>query len=201
MKIIVFFLWLATVPRCFAQTDTNVIGTGTWSEVVVDSKGYGLRGRLLVYDDHVRESENHARVYLELQHVFRDFWGFPMEFHFDLSHTNELHFELHDAHGQPMASTGIAIVGMLPPPYRVVLPCDSTLRFRADSCNLGPGSRPDGLEILTFPVCWMLPPGSTNSYFLSATFTPPKDSPSSPDNHVWQGTLRLPAVKIQVGKP
>jgi hypothetical protein len=50
-------------------------------------------------------------------------------------------------------------------------------------------------------ICWTIPPNATNDFFLSATFTPSKDHPSPLNYHVWQGTLKLPKVKIPAKKP
>ena len=64
MKIIAFLLLVACLPCCFGQTDTNLLASGDWSDVVKDGDGYALRGRLLVYDEHT--APNHARIYMEL---------------------------------------------------------------------------------------------------------------------------------------
>jgi hypothetical protein len=80
------------------------------------------------------------------------------------------------------------------------LPCESTVRVRADML-LGPQSKPEGLEVFVPGGCWIIPPNSTSDFFLSATFTPPKDHPSPLNYHVWQGTLKLPKMKIPVKKP
>ena len=73
MKTIASFLLFACLPCCFGQTDTNLLATGEWSEVVKDS-GSALCGRLVVYDDSSPSANNHVRVYLELQHVFQGGW-------------------------------------------------------------------------------------------------------------------------------
>ena len=75
------------------------------------------------------------------------------------------------------------------------MPCVSTVRLRVDKLE-GFQSKPEGLAILVPGGCWIIPPNATGDFFLSATFTPPKDHPSSLHYHVWQGTLKLPKVKI-----
>src|ERR1051325_8463209 len=150
MKIIAVLLLLASCQYCLGQTDTNVIATGDWSEVVRDDDGHAvhaLRGRLLVYDDQTQSAANHARVYLELQNVFEGGWSLPLEVHFAIGLGGNLHFELRDRFDKPIPMrTGFEIIGPMPYPYHVTLPCDSTIRLRADIYTLGPQSKADGLE-------------------------------------------------------
>jgi len=200
MKIITLFLLFACLQSCFGQTDTNVIATGDWSETVTEGD-HTLRGRLLVYDEQSRSAANHARVYLELQHVFKGGWANPLEVYFDSGIGNALHLELRDGLDQPIPQAHVAIRGPVPSPCWITLPCDSTVRLRADTYTLGPLSKPDGLEILVRDGCWIIRPNATNDFFLSGSFTPPKDHPSCLNYHVWQGTLKLPQVKIPVKKP
>jgi len=196
MKTIVLFLLLAPIQCCFGQTDTNVIATGDWSEVV-----NGLRGRLLVYDDQGSSAANHARVYLELQHVFQGAWAIPLEIYYDIGVRDDLHLEVRDRLDKPIPLAPIAIRGFVPNPCWVTLPCDSIVRLRADLYTLGPQSKPDGLEILAPHGGWIIQPNATNDIFLCGSFTPPKDHPSCLNYHVWQGTLNFPKVKIPVKKP
>jgi hypothetical protein len=194
-------LILACLPCCFGQVDTNLIATGDWSEAIRDAGGCILRGRLLVYDDLGRSSANHARVYLELQHVFQSGWTSPLEVYFNYDMVgNDLHFEMRDKLGQPIPSEPVNRAGWVPNSCWVTLPCDSTVRLKADSLS-GSLSKPDGLEIVVNDACWLIRPNATNDFFLSATFTPPKDHPSPLGYNVWQGTLKLPKVKIPVKKP
>ena len=202
MKTIALFLLLACLPCCFGQTDTNLIATGDWSESVTDSGGATLRGRLLVYDERSPNALNHARVYLELQHVHvsESAWDNPTEVYFEFAMRNDLNFEMRDKFDQSIPSVGVYKWGPVPDPYWVTLPYESTVRVRADTL-LGPEAKPAGLEILVPGGCWIIPPDATNDFYLSATFTPPKDHPSPFDYHVWQGTLKLPKVKIPIKKP
>ena len=201
MKTIALFLLLASVPCCFGQTDTNVIATGDWSEIVSDDAGYPLRGRLIVYDSQGRNSWGiwtPARVYVELQHVCRDVGRFPIEFEVD--DMKCLRFEMRDAFDRPIRSELVAGVQPVPPSYKAILPCDSTLRLLADR-NGGFQSKPDGLWILVNGGSWLIRPNATNSYFLSAKFSPSTNHIVSEDNHLWQGSLKLPKVQIPVKKP
>src|ERR1035441_3074248 len=113
--VVVFFLLLASFQCCFGQTDTNVIAVGDWSATVPDKDGHLLRGRLLVYDE--QTAHNHARIYLELQHVFDGGrWDGPFEIYFN-GRDDTLHFEMRDGHGQPVPMYPVSIRGMSPSPY------------------------------------------------------------------------------------
>jgi hypothetical protein len=199
MKAIALFLLLPSVGCGFRQTDTNVIAVGAWSEPVSDSDGRTLRGRLLVYDE--QSAPNHARIYLELQHVFKSAWSNPLEIYFDIGLSNDLHFEMRDQLDQPVPRFPVRIRGPAPSPCWVTLSCDSTVRLRADTYTLGPPSKPDGLEILVRGGCWLIGPNATNDFFLSGSFTPSTDHPSPLQYHVWRGTLKLPKVKVSLTKP
>ena len=202
MKAFALFLLFACLPCCFGQTDTNLLATGDWSETVTDGGGHALRGRLLVYDDRSPSAAGHARVYLELQHVFLGGWDNPVEvyFQFGWGDRNGLQFELRDQLDQPIPTRPIAVRMPIPNPYWVTVPCESTVRLRADDKG-GLQPNAEGLVILVPGACWVLPPNATNDFFLSATFTPTKDHPSALNYHVWQGTLKLPKVKIPAKKP
>jgi hypothetical protein len=154
---------------------------------------------LLVYDE--QSAPNHARIYLELQHVFKGAWYNPLEIYFDIGLSDDLHFEMRDKFDQPVPQFPVKIRGPAPNPCWVTLPCDSTVRLRADTYTLGPPSKPDGLGILVRGGCWLIRPNATNDFFLSGSFTPSTDHPSSLKYHVWRGTLKLPKVKIPVEKP
>jgi hypothetical protein len=194
MKAIALFALLACLPCCFGQTDTNLLAAGDWSETVHDGDS-ALRGRLLVQND---TKANRARVYLELQHLFEGGWSIPVEVYYDIGRCEALHPELRDLLGQPVYRKAASIRMVTPMPYWVTLPCDSTLRLRVDWGTLSPPPEPDSLELHIGWTCWVIRPNATNDFYLSATFTPSKDHPSSTPYHVWHGTLKLPKVKIPV---
>jgi hypothetical protein len=194
--------WLLSAELCFGQTDTNLIAAGDWSEAISDNARYVLRGRLLVYDESTKSSSGHARVYLELQHIYPGAWMPSVEVYYDIGQSDDLHFEMHDERDQPIPKQLFPIRGMMPSPCWVTLPCDTTTRLRADTYTLSTTPKPNGFEIMVYHSgCWLIPPNATNDFFLSATFTPSKDHPSPLKYHVWQGTLKLPKVKIPVQKP
>jgi len=201
MKTIALCLLLASLSCCLGQTDTNLIAAGDWSEAVTDRFQHTLRGRLLVYDEQSRSAANHARVYLELQHVFTGGWDNPAEIYFDIGLNDDLHFDMRDSLDRPIPQYPVTIRGPAPNPCWVTLPCDSTVRLRADTYTLGPKEKVDGLEVLVRNGCWLIRPNATNEIFLSGSFTPSPNHPSPLKYDVWQGTLKLPKVKIPVRKP
>jgi hypothetical protein len=109
---------------------------------------------------------------------------------------------MHDALDKPIPPQSVSLRTIWTPnPYHIILPCDSTIRVRADMYNLGTGSKPDGLDVFVSDGQWIIHPNATNDFFLSATLVAPKDRPSPLKYlHVWQGTLKLPKVKIPVKK-
>jgi hypothetical protein len=194
-KISISFLLLLTCRCCFGQTDTNLIAAGDWSALVRDDQSEPfLRGRLLVYDAvQGKSGADHARIYLELQDVSTNGWYGPIEIY---CFGTNLDFEMQDGRGQPIPSMALLRWELEPAPYWVTLPCDATVRIRADDATGGLDPKPNGLEINTANKCWVIPPNATNDFFLSASFTPLKDHPSPLNYHIWQGTLKLPPVKI-----
>ena len=199
MKSAIVFLLLSAGQLCFGQTDTNLLATGDWSEIVHSSKlgprGPALRGRLLIYDDRAESAAHHARVYLELQHVFAGAWYDPVEIYYDTgAGKTNLFLEVCDGRGQRIRSIGGIRWGAVLGPCWLTLPCDATMRLRADECTLGPATRPDGLEILVESGTWIIPGNATNAFYLSGSFTPGKGLRSS--LLAWEGTLKLPSVRI-----
>jgi hypothetical protein len=210
MKIILSFLMFAASHYCLAQTYTNLIGVGDWSEPVNDA-GIAVRGRLLVYDHTVEtafDHPNHALVYLELQHIYPTNMVdryFIVEIYYDpnMGVDNEppgLLLELSDEHHQPPPSTLIqSFNGSFTSPYWITLPLDTTVRIRADFISVGT-EETNGLNILGRPGQWTIPYHAINDYYLRGTFVSTKDHPSPLHYHIWQGTLELPPVKIPAKK-
>lgn len=140
-----------------------------------------------------------ARVYLELQHGFSGGWYLPIEVYFDITHG--LQFEIRDASGSPVRSEPYSTGAFLPSPCWLTLPCDSIVRVRADP-GWGSQRKTEGVSILLLNGgLWVIRPGSTNESFLSATVSPPTNHQSALKYNVWQGTLKLPKVKIPAKKP
>ena len=200
MKLIASLLLLVACDCCLGQTDTKLIAAGGWSEAVRDAKCLAsLRGRLLVYYDEEPSTNNYARVYLELQHVGpTNAWNLPVAVYYAPCGTDaNLQFEMSGEDGRRIRRMGGIRWGAGVPPCWVTLPCDATLRLRAD-LHFRPTPKPSGLEIDISGGPWVIAPQTTNG-FLSGTFTPYCfDHPGLRRGQVWQGSLKLPGVKIAV---
>ncbi len=195
-------LVLVSCQSVLGQSDTNLVAIGDWSTPVADSDGYTLRGRLLVARplppttvgrNRARFVPN-ARVYLELEHPFTRAWYPPIEIYFDP--VKDLRFSMHDALDQPIPSEPVAIRGPVPPRSWVTVPCDATLKLRADLRMGTTNGREDALTIGTLGGHWTIRPGTTNEYLLSGRFTATTNQPSAFLYHRWHGTLDLPKLKI-----
>jgi hypothetical protein len=209
MKILSVIFLLAVGHCCFAQTDTNLIGAGAWSEPVRDGKVWDavtLRGRLLLYDDQAGDTRNQARVYLELQHIFDIKTPLnPVEIYYNpnMGVDNEppgLLLGLRDAQGQEIPDRPIhAFNGSFNKPYWITLPDDSTVRIPTDYFATG-YTETNGLNIMGRPRWYTVPHHATNDFYLYGTFIATNSHPSPLNYHMWQGTLELPPVKIPAKK-
>jgi hypothetical protein len=187
MKMVVFILLLAFTESGSGQTSTNLMTQGNWSEPT-----NGIRGRLLFLGERRRweDGTRLGAVYVELQNV--GFEGAVNVYHDPKN--SPLHCELRDSGGKTVAPTWGGSDGA-PESSWVALRKGSTVRLDA---SLGPAFAPIGPNFI-FTVgmdqMWVLPPATTNGLLLSGAFTviPPKDESRQPR---WEGTLRLPAVKI-----
>ena len=80
----------------------------------------------------------------------------------------------------------------------------ATVRLRADLYAYVLTPKPDGLLVMLGSGTWIIPANAradapanaAAEFYLSGTFTPPADHPSALKYHIWQGTLKLPKVKI-----
>ena len=227
MKTLLAICLLAIGHCCWAQTDTNLLATGDWSAPVTDGKGNDtatLRGRLLVYDVLASDTNNfgHARVYLELQYLKGPIEQGPVAIYYDVgldyytagrgviitpnasgTITNgihiqpSIHLEMRDGHDQRYHNEATTINGGFPAPFWIVLPCEATMRLRADLYMLADSQRPNGLQIFVNGGACTIPPHATNDYYLCGTFSSPMDETNPYQQYsAWHGTLNLPKVKI-----
>lgn len=206
MKSFVLLLVLALSGACFGESDNTIVTAGEWSAAVRDDAGYVVRGRLIVRVCSQTQATQvggiiqipdfwpDASVHLELE-VRRDTGGPPIEFDMQC-----LHCELHDASDRPVQPN--ALLGKKELGFsRMQTGCNSTAQWGVSLCiadltRTADPKLPTGFRIAVTPGVWVLPPGDTNSYYLSGTFSLPTNHIASSTNHTWGGILRLPKVKV-----
>jgi hypothetical protein len=203
MKYIECCLLVACCHCCFGQPATNFLVTGDWSDFVRDDAGYAVGGRLLIGDSSSTNKSGRSgnvKVYVELCHFDEGFHGLPIEIY--VEDLNCLRFELRDGSGERIrpkkASEIFQISRGVEAAYRLTIPCDSTVRLRADY-NLRGEKKPGEFDVTVPGVFWRIRREATNDFFLSGTFSPPTNTVSG-GCHGWNGTLELPKVRIPVEK-
>jgi hypothetical protein len=156
-----------------------------WSEMVD-----GIRGRLVI--DHGPDfgGAEMTVVYLEIQNVSDS--ADAKNVCFDEDH--QFKWQLVDERGELVRDEhGIAASIMVPGPYWIVLPYDSTLRFRVSVS--GYGISPEGGVALQLPgAFWQVQRKREGAYFLSATFA--SVMAKEERRHAWKGVLVLPKVQL-----
>ncbi|MFO0869728.1 MAG: hypothetical protein U0935_12420 [Pirellulales bacterium] len=178
---------------------------GPWSRPVSDSRGYALRGRLVMAERQREEGLREVAVYVELQDASEHVGG-TMRVFCDLGKTDfrepaksGLHCELRGPDKRPVPSTTVLFSGAVPSSQWVLLPSDSTIRLRASPFGL---YRRDSLMIASsLGSQWEIPADDRREYSLSGTFTvdPEEGRTTIQDPHIWRGTLDLPALTIVAG--
>jgi hypothetical protein len=189
----------------FAQADDapRVIASGEWSKPVADSRGYALRGRLVICEQQ-RGDRRETPVYVELQDAC-EFIGQSMRLYCDMGkhdfrpeYKGGLNCELRDKDDKPVEPTSFPFGGATPISQWVTLPKDATIRLRATPFGI---SRDKALSICPhLGKLWVIADDDPNDYSLSGTFTiDPAEALTPADlgnDHIWRGTLELPAVKL-----
>lgn len=170
-----------------ARPGIDVVAVGGWSEPVL-----GVRGRLVITlgrllgDGKAREST----IYLELQEI-ADAVGHPKEIYFDPAH-ERLKCELTDAEGKVIAPQGFPRSGGNPAACWITLPYNSTISLAVSPYAFG--RRPeDGLMLPLIRDQWVIPSGE--SRLLGGTFQVQAPQGHGRE-HVWEGTLTLPKMKV-----
>ena len=186
--------WTAPPPK--------LVATGDWSKPVADSRGYAVRGRLVLCERMVGEDRREVAVYVELQDV-KESIGESMRLFCDLGRTDfraeykgGLRCELRGKDKRMVKPTPFAFSGAVPKSEWVVLPTDATIRLRASPFGI---HRKKAMALApTLDSLWVIPDDDPNEYFLSGTFTVDPGSDRTPpgEGHVWHGTIQLPAVRI-----
>jgi hypothetical protein len=187
-KLLLAFLSITVCQFGMAGPVSDPSSFGEWSQPT-----NGLRARLAFAEDAKLYGTRMGVLYLELQNVSL---GDTMYVYYRAA-SSPFRCELRDSAGKTNETTGCAYDGWIPAPCWLSLPHDSLLRFRV---TLGGFAVPrDGGLFIAGCVsdCWAIPSSATNDYFLSGTLSvaAPKDETRP---RVWEGTLKLPLVRIPV---
>ena len=184
-------MWTKLFPMCAAILMTALSSyaatpeTGAWSDVVK-----GVQGQLIISEDQPFNGTKIVAVYLELRNVSNV--GDAIEIYFDPIHTFQC--QLLDPNDRAVATAGLPASIMIPHPFWLILPYDSSLRFRISVSGYGV---PQNERALIPLECgdWVIKSGDVSDYKLEVTFVvnPPK---VDIDRRVWKGTLKLPGVKV-----
>ena len=172
------------------------IAVGEWSSEWAD----GLRGRLLLFKGRSLSPEaRETLVFVELENKIAGRL-------FDLYFAPEnLKCKLHNAAGEAVPARQMTdherklFERRQPASCWVTLPAASALRLRVSPYCRGVAKNV-GLLIPLGHTSWLIKAGDAGDYFLSGVLTvsPPKDHGRA---NAWHGRLRLPKMKISIGKP
>jgi hypothetical protein len=185
-----------------AAVGPKLIAAGEWSKPVADTRGFSVRGRLVLCEKRVSDDRREVAVYVELQDA-SEFIGSPMRLFCDFGKTDfgpeykgGLQCELQDKDKKPVNETPFAFSGAVPKSEWVTLPSDATIRVRASPFGI---HRARAMAIAPdLGKLWVIGDDDPNEYFLSGTFTvdPATGRNTIQEPHVWRGTIVLPTVRI-----
>lgn len=193
MRWAAFFLLL--MAACLHASEPTAVGE--WSQAV-----RGLRGRLLLAEDAPFNGTRMVAVYLELQNVSDVLNALLVDF-------QPPDVDLVDADGKSIPQSHPPASVMTAWPHTLVLPNDSTLRFRVSV--QGYGIPKDGGVALQFDTaCWIVPLDGAEEKYLRGSFVASESSrggtegqrqDSERGNRAWRGTLHLPRIKVPPSAP
>lgn len=200
-------LALVSVALCGstrAVETPRVIASGEWSKPVADARGYAVRGRLVLCEKKVAEDRRESAVYVELQDA-SPFIGSGMRLFCNFRPVQPdskagMRFELRDGNKKLVPSQPFAFGGAVPMPQWVTLPTDATIRLRTSPFGV---HRPKALAIAPqLSDLWIIADDDPKEYFLSATvvISSPAESGPGASDHVWSGSVELPAMRIRNGR-
>jgi hypothetical protein len=207
-KNFISFLLLLVFRCCFAGSAANPTSFGEWSDSTIGGSGFHarLKARLVVSETTDDSGSRTAIVYVEFQntnHLVNTlyfYWG---------GTNSTLDCELRDSSAKSVPRAWNAYSGVIPDPIWLALPEDSILRFRPDLVDWSALNGELTIDAGSYVESWRIPRGDTNDYYLSGTLTLTIPSgihpPTLPGNNIqpipWQGTLKLPPVKISAKSP
>lgn len=196
------FLQLAIACACQASEPPRDIAVGEWSKPVADSRGYALRGRLVLAEKRYSDERREVAVYVELQDASEAIGG-GMRIFCDLGKTDfsgatktGLSCELRDEDDQLVPSSAFPFSGAVPQSEWIHLPSDGTIRLRSSPFGV---YRAGAMAISPqLDRLWVIPDGDPKEYTLSGAFTvdPDEGRNTIHDPQIWRGTIELPAIRI-----
>jgi hypothetical protein len=202
IRRLAMLLFATAVVSGRAAEPPKVLATGDWSKPVADKRAYALRGRLVLCEEPRGDGRRHIAVYVELQDASEAIGG-PMRIFCDMGrhdfrpeYKGGLHCELRDQDGKSIKTRPMAFSGAVPASEWVKLPPHATIRIRATPFGI---SREKARAICPqLDKLWEIADDDANEYFLSGTFTvdPPDGPVAAGKEHIWMGTITLPAMKI-----
>lgn len=188
---------------CQAALIPQPIAEGDWSKPVIDSRGYSIRGRLVVCVKNVNQGRREFAVYVELQDVCNFVNGSGMELICDLGKTDfrpecqgGLQSEFRDKSKNLVKPSGYPFGGAVPLSEWIRLPSDGMVRIRATPFGI---YRDKAMAISPeINKLWVIRDDDHAEYFLSGIFTidPSKEQRPTEAGHVWRGKIDLPAVRL-----
>lgn len=175
---------------------------GAWSDSVADSRGYSLRGRLVLVDKVGHNGKRESVLFVELQDTC-PFIGNGNQVFCDMGKTDfrpeyqgGLNCEMVDKNNQTIKSVAIAFGGAVPKSEWVKLPADASIRVRATPFGL----RRDNARVVCphLGAMWVIENGDKHEYVLKGTFVvQPREGKGIDESlHAWSGKLVLPPLTI-----
>lgn len=192
-------IWCGSSEAGHAIEPAPVLVTGEWSEPVTDSRGFAVRGRLVIGEKWVGDLRE-TPLYIELQDAgdsiteVKQLYCDLGKHDFRPEYSGGLRCELRDSDGQLVEYAFLSFSGAVPQSQWVSLPAEGQIRLRASPFGI---RRAEGMAICPhLGQHWII--SGNQEYALSGTFTidPAAEVPTPSDGHVWRGTLVLPAVKL-----
>lgn len=157
----------------------------SWSEIVD-----GIQGRLLTSKGQRVSGSQLIDVYLELKNVSDVLT--PVEIYYDTLHSVSS-CQVVDTNGKMVQQTSTVVDIMQPDPFWLVLPRDSSLRFKVSVS--GYGISKDAHVVIQMPCgYWALDPLDADRFLqVIIGVRPPNDDRR---RRPWRGTLSLPKATI-----
>lgn len=158
-----------------------------WSE-----ESNGLRGRLAMRRGYVFNGTGMVITHLELENVSNI--GNAMILDVEKA---SLAFTVTDAEGKEVRQTGGAFSGLLAPVSKLILPVDSSIRFRLGPCGWGVPGDQAALVDLGVDYGWALPKDGKR-YYLRGVLEIGEEKKKKAEGYErrWHGRLELPPVLI-----